>query len=880
MLGHRDNALWARATLDPNRMRNQTRVAVLLLSLVALYAACGDDPSTTTGDTTELDAAGDGTTPDGGVLPDGGQEPDGSEDTAPDDAGADAPDIDPTLDRDDDGLPDLDEVTIWGTSPTVADTDGDGFSDKQEVIDLAFDRDVNNYQFNPRVADRPILDIELALAPLIYATFETTTGSTESIGRERSSETRSADSRTWGGSNSYAVEQSHTVGVSAGFDGWKMQASVSYSYSYSTTTENSTNWSREQTEENARTLTDIESFEESNEIASSGGVLAVSVRVTNRGDIAYFLDNLTLTAYELDPLDPESIRPVGVLQFLTDGDEFPRTRLDPGETSAPLSFQTDLDLPTVRALLADSRNLMIAPATWVVEGDGTVDFELASTAINARTAEVIIDYGFERELETYRVSTVSREGETSITVDEALTEILRIPYEQGTVAYRRDDLSDPEPSELGLISVRGLAMDDATTTLWTVVHSYPINNGADVQVDQYHPLDEAVDFGALVLQKGHTLQLTRIVDVDRDGLGERAEYAYGTDPNNDDTDGDGCEDGFEVAGWLVGEGDDAVRYRSSPVLPNTDFDLLNDCEEFAAGTNPADSDNTAPTVAIDAVAVDGVEVTYTVSFADAETGVVELRYVVDAEDEAIVAVAPEDTPVDIVVTYGEAGDHTFTVVASDDALLSEPATRTISVRSPTDGIAAHWPIAGDRDGFFSGILNDIARSNDANAVNIAFVTGRDGGGRGAAATNFSGDSGLITTDAFDLGASYTVAAWVVFDSVFSDTTVFGQVDRFVVEATPDSLAMYDMNGETFTQEDRLVAEIDLGSGWSRSGRFNLLVATVDGGTAAFYVDGDLVGTGPIAAVLPAETCAIAFGSRQTGSFAATTCVALRRSRMG
>ncbi|MFT5357143.1 MAG: hypothetical protein ACI9KE_004375, partial [Polyangiales bacterium] len=242
-------------------------LAAVFLLVFAL--ACGDDDAPMSGD--------------GGL---GGD--------ATIDTGFDAG-IDPTLDTDEDGVSDLDEITIWHTSPTVADSDGDGFDDGIEINDLAFDPEVNNFQFNPLVADRPELDIELALAPVIYATYETTMGTSESIGQERSTETRSANSNSWGGGSSYAVEESHTVGTSAGFSGWSFEASVSYEYSYSTTNETSSNWSTEQTMENALTESAMETYESSNEIASSGGVIGISVQVRNPGNIAYFLDNLTLT---------------------------------------------------------------------------------------------------------------------------------------------------------------------------------------------------------------------------------------------------------------------------------------------------------------------------------------------------------------------------------------------------------------------------------------------------------------------------------------------------------------------------------------------------------------------------------------------------------
>jgi len=46
------------------------------------------------------------------------------------------PPIDPDLDSDKDGLPDVEEIEL-GTDPMVADTDGDGFNDQREVTDRA-----------------------------------------------------------------------------------------------------------------------------------------------------------------------------------------------------------------------------------------------------------------------------------------------------------------------------------------------------------------------------------------------------------------------------------------------------------------------------------------------------------------------------------------------------------------------------------------------------------------------------------------------------------------------------------------------------------------------------------------------------------------------
>jgi hypothetical protein len=68
----------------------------------------------------------------------------------------------------------------------------------------------------------------------------------------------------------------------------------------------------------------------------------------------------------------------------------------------------------------------------------------------------------------------------------------------------------------------------------------------------------------------------RVADTDGDGLDDGDEVAIGTDPNNADTDGDGLDDGDEVA---IG---------TDPNNADTDGDGVSDGDEVAAGKNPLD----------------------------------------------------------------------------------------------------------------------------------------------------------------------------------------------------------------------------------------------------------------------------------------------------
>lgn len=69
------------------------------------------------------------------------------------------------------------------------------------------------------------------------------------------------------------------------------------------------------------------------------------------------------------------------------------------------------------------------------------------------------------------------------------------------------------------------------------------------------------------------------IDSDHDGLSDRDEKSYGTDPHNPDTDGDGLSDGDEIN-----------KYHTNPLKKDTDGDGLSDKNEILLGTDPHNPD--------------------------------------------------------------------------------------------------------------------------------------------------------------------------------------------------------------------------------------------------------------------------------------------------
>jgi outer membrane protein OmpA-like peptidoglycan-associated protein len=198
------------------------------------------------------------------------------------------------------------------------------------------------------------------------------------------------------------------------------------------------------------------------------------------------------------------------------------------------------------------------------------------------------------------------------------------------------------------------ATRDAKKTGWT--GHIPIGAGGMFMIDQLAALDlnggyniafyDGLDAirtgkndGFWTLELGISILGNRDdLDPDGDGLTNKEERGYGTNPLNPDTDGDGLRDGEEVRKYLtdplnpdtdgdgltdgdevmkhrtdplkldtdgdgLGDGDEVLRYRTDPLKVDTDGDGLTDGDEVLKyRTNPLNVDTDGGTVQ------DGVEV--------------------------------------------------------------------------------------------------------------------------------------------------------------------------------------------------------------------------------------------------------------------------------
>ncbi|MBI9103486.1 MAG: chitobiase/beta-hexosaminidase C-terminal domain-containing protein [Spirochaetales bacterium] len=479
----------------------------------------------------------------------------------------------PDGDVDGDGLLNSEELT-YGTSLMLADTDGDGYTDYEEIRELGFNSSIDPYKFNPLISDIPEIQILLTSAPKIILNMESSISSATEITTGRTTETANTVTTSETTTNTTSIETSvsrsrKTFSITS--RPLAMSPVGTNNYKTTTTKEESFAWSEEQSQENRESLSQSEALSQEEGFRYIGGELKMTVKLVNSGDIAFTLESLLLSAVQLDPFYYELTLPIGNLDIDSDS-VFPPTTLGPGEEITNLVFiKDDLDLTTANDLLESKSGLIIAPTLYELKNEAGVAFAHDLTEIGARTATVIIDYGplNSKAPESYKVATNG--GTTSITMDGILTDILKIPY----------------VDDSGLTSLGGVEDDLANNKSWNVIHLFTEGGVEDYEV--YAKIDEEYsDFANIAISAGEVVQFIYMDDSDGDDLGAREEAIFGTDPTLSDTDSDGLDDGVEIYGISVSgitRGDDAILY-TSPLADDTDNDGTDDNTEVNAGTDP------------------------------------------------------------------------------------------------------------------------------------------------------------------------------------------------------------------------------------------------------------------------------------------------------
>jgi hypothetical protein len=476
------------------------------------------------------------------------------------------PDI---TDTDGDGLTDAEELVL-GTSIRMKDSDGDGLSDFVEVIDRGFNPELNALYFNPLIADVPKFRIEMTSLPNVTMDYVTTTGTATSVTVGREEAVAIGQSVSDSSSNSSAVENSHTVGVSATVsyspDGFGGSATASYEETETTTSESSFSNTQEQSEEYSTALSESESLENSNEYTSNGGKLQVSLKIVNEGIVGFKLESILLNSAMADGTKGGSLNPIGNLEI--DGDSFTGVTLGPGQSTLALSFTKDLLLDEAKSILRDSTGIVVGVASREVVNVDGVGFGFTDASVQANTASIILDFSGLRPSERYLVATMGG----TVTAGEVLADILRIPY--------------AVDNNGSLDSVRNYSYSTLYPAYWLGIHV--TSNGVESNVTELDPTSAGYDFKNIILKAGDVLELAYFEDRDEDGLGLRGEIRVGSDPDDPDSDNDKLTDSEEVFGYDLkvdygqGAGEETIRVSSNPTQDDSDGDTILDNIELNA----------------------------------------------------------------------------------------------------------------------------------------------------------------------------------------------------------------------------------------------------------------------------------------------------------
>ncbi|MBF5041919.1 hypothetical protein FGE12_05910 [Aggregicoccus sp. 17bor-14] len=761
---------------------------------------------------------------------------------------------------------DGDEVKVWGSSPSLADTDGDGRSDYEEII-------ANST--NPLVAQVP--ELELSFVGNMDVRLDVTYGSGSTTQKQYGQVLALADtteqSRTDSVASTLSVEASVTVGVeaSAGFPESSVTASASATLSAGYSQENSTSLtssaSRTAQQEYQKYVSDTQDLTES----TSSGRLSVGMKLKNASSKPFKLTNLTVTAFQFDPLT-RTFKTVATLTPVLG--EF---NLGPLEEK-PVAQQvvaTGVNAGLIKEFLKQPSALSFRVSNFDLQNAEGTNYAFLNEVTNDRTGLLVIDYGDGR-VERYRVATnVRRNADGSpagVPLKEVFEKYIKVPY--ATAPWQPAAGSTGFEDKAGkrvLTQIKdkvSAPQGSASRRFWALF-------AKDVRL-----ADRAQDFDNIVLQRGQELHLAYVSDDDKDGLLSYEERLYGSSDSAVDTDHDTVSDFDEVrTGWTAGTGLPASlgyprQVFSDPTSADADNDGSTDAQEKAAGTDPYNPDtdndqlldgsdaaplspfNSPPSINLTLTSSDPT-FTLTGSITDTVDAIASAS--IAWGDGATTPLSSGYNALNASHAYAAQGTYTITVSATD--ARGAPSTKTFTATSvfPTAGLVGFWRLNGNFSDSSGGAHHLTLGGQLTSGSSGGFVNDR--AGNALRAYDFQGDNiqpdysyAAGTVGAIDT-ANFSVALWInASGNTGADGWVVSQQNAFAVRLNGGRPSLRLGTGVT-----DLTSTTSVGTGtWKH-------VAWVkSGSTVLMYVNGTQVFSGA-AGSFSAGTCTNLFlGGNRTG----------------
>lgn len=495
------------------------------------------------------------------------------------------------------------EVEQSRTSPTLADTDGDGKSDLEEI---------NVGGTNPRLADLPELDLRLFGNPLIEVQVNYETGTSarqQELAREEEEQVDTDSVSTkMSIENTVTLHTESEVGTATWPPSFKAQLTTDTKFQHGYFHDTSSSWKSRSVQESQQ---NYETWER--ELVSfDDGKLSAAMKIVNQSDLSFAVEDLRVVAYRLEGGGGFTL--IGTMQpdaNWSKGDHV----LGPGGEITMTTSLEHIGAAMMRSLVRNPTAMMFEVGSYSLFQldefgvERTANYAKLGEAVVERTGLILVDYGDGR-VERHMVATnVFRRADGSgwgIKLGDALRDI-GIDFETVVatsslgvaakrVLARVEDVSaydtcrdQPDaPVDCSTVRPRGF---------WLLAGiGRDFRGGVDLDVDQ------------LVLESGDRIHLVYNDDRDGDGIFDREEYLLGTSRDLVDTDGDELSDYAESKqGWKVSVGELApyVVY-SDPRFADIDGDFLSDRTEMFLGTDPylkdTDGDGDSDTIDPDPLA--------------------------------------------------------------------------------------------------------------------------------------------------------------------------------------------------------------------------------------------------------------------------------------
>jgi hypothetical protein len=516
--------------------------------------------------------------------------------------------IDPReADTDFDGLTDLEEATVHFSNPVLVDSDAEGLDDGSEVRvhatsailadtdgDALTDRaEIFELFSSPLIASVPGASVEFVGDAELGLDVAFTDGSSFSTsdGTVLTRGVLSRFSTTEATVNMAAVERS--AAINAGFQlaaSPKLNGGAELGRVKGYLHEHSFGWTQASQQAVQLEFDRLQAQARSRTEAAASGTLGMGIRVTNTDALGFTLTSLLVAVRQRDPVVRSGFATLAMLDL--------DALLGDGLALEPFGGQTGLlriaddaaDAVLVRDLLARPTGLVLEVETLdLVDARGR-DLAFLSGVTSARTALITID-DESGKVRRFRVATSTRRNPDGTAAGITMREALEDVLDIDYATTIGDAFSDVDGD--GTVDNGEVVREVVLSRIGSVANAPQARKLWVVLGSRPELVAPGLGFNSIVLRGGDSVFLGYVSDLDGDGLAAREEFLHGTDDALADTDGDGLSDFDEVkVGWDVNT-DEERRAYSDPLSADRDRDGLSDVEERNGGTDPSDGDTDA-----------------------------------------------------------------------------------------------------------------------------------------------------------------------------------------------------------------------------------------------------------------------------------------------